>query len=522
MKAIFAILSSLMFIPLSAQNIQADNLNLQFPSTDENSPVTEKVKIYNNSNHQIGVEDIDLFARYGNVVYTVSDTSFTLFPADTQEVEVSFLPEHNVLYNMYMVVKTNGGFGHLLIALNGQGVFSNPYYSSTQNLKEEALKTALKARLAQGYNSLGYNTARDHMYGSIDNQGGTVECVYTGRTATFNSRSGANNNSFNCEHTFPQGQFNSNEPMKSDIHHLFPTDVAANSKRGNDPFGVVTNANWNVGGSKSGGGKFEPRDVHKGATARAMMYFVLRYQDYQNFFASQETVLRNWHEQFPPVAKDVARNNAIANLQNSRNPFVDYPQFVERIHNLAGSSAEPARRELYLSDDSIQLYSGNGKYTYDFVLYNTGNQTLTLSNFNLSDTSLAFSTGNPGVLSLAAGQAQTLSFTFNSALSYRDTLSFNTDIPGRFNMNVFIGSGVEIGLEEQLVSRLQVYPNPADNILHIECNETIRQIRLMDASGRKLEYDPAETVDVSNLSPGFYILEVSLDAEVIRQRIIVE
>ena len=168
---------------------------------------------------------------------------------NTVSVDVTFSPKQNMVYNGVLFVETKNSVLET-IKLNGQGTFSNTYYSSTQNKSAEALKTALKTTISAGYISLGYNTARDNMYGSIDNVGGDVECVYTGTTATFNTRAGANSANFNCEHTYPQGKFNSNEPMKSDIHHLFPTTASSNSKRGNDPFGIVSNPTWNGGGSQ--------------------------------------------------------------------------------------------------------------------------------------------------------------------------------------------------------------------------------------------------------------------------------
>src|SRR6185295_4028554 len=190
----------------------------------------------------------------------------------------------------------------------------------------------LGAVTGNGYISLGYNLARDSMFMWFDNkktngQGAsqnTLECIYTGREAIgYTSRSDCQTNfSFNTEHTFPQSLFASNEPMRSDLHHLFPTDDASNNERADNPFGIVTNATWSVGGSKSNRSIFEPRDQQKGATARAMMYFVLRYQNYNSFFTSQESILRTWHQNFPNTQIERTRNDDIYGMQHNRNPFV--------------------------------------------------------------------------------------------------------------------------------------------------------------------------------------------------------
>jgi endonuclease I len=109
---------------------------------------------------------------------------------------------------------------------------------------------------------------------------GTDAVSYVSRSDLFN------NYDVNCEHTFPQGNFNQNLPMRSDIHHLFPTDVDANSTRGSLRFGnVVSGVDWSEGGSQrglngSGEQVFEPRDGQKGMSARGILYFLARYQNY--------------------------------------------------------------------------------------------------------------------------------------------------------------------------------------------------------------------------------------------------
>ncbi len=503
-----------------AQNIEVVNNVLNFAQTDELSSGSETLKIYNPGIYPITVEDVDLFTRFDRLPFVVSDTAFLLMPQDTQQVVVHFEPNHNIAYGMSLVVKTNSGFGHVGVTLTGQGVFSNTYYNGTQNLSDQSLKTALSAKLASNYNSLGYNTARDHMFMTIDNQKtngqgasvNTLECVYTGTTITgYASRSAAQNGSpqFNTEHTFPQGKFNSNEPMRSDLHHLFPTTNTSNSRRGNDPFGVVSNPSWNVGGSKSGGGSFEPRDVQKGATARAMMYFVLRYQDYQNFFAGQESVLRNWHRTYLPDNVDHARNNAIAALQTARNPFVDYPQLEERIYSFSSSNSRPLVKKLYQSDDTIHLARLAGRYVYDFVLYNEGTANINLNGFALSDTSLRFAQGQPTSILLAPGATETIKINFDSSRDYQASLSFNTDVPGNVNIVVPIRSGTSIGLQEKpLIPRFSVYPNPASHCFSLNFGKVPpTQLWLVDARGRSIELPLHQRIECAHLRKGVYVVK---------------
>lgn len=508
-------------LSLKAQTLSPNPSTLSFGNTNELQANTRSVSLVNPNAYPISISSVDRFSIYGNKVFSVSDSVFTINGGDSLRVDCSFLPEHNIQHQQVLIFKSNSGFGHAVVEVNGQGTYSNNYYISTRNKSQEQLKTALSSRLAQGYTSLSYNAARDQMYASIDNNGGQVECVYTGRTATFNTRAGANSNSFNCEHTFPQGFFNSNVPMRSDIHHLFPTDVSANSRRGNDPFGVVNNASWTQGGSKSGGGKFEPRDLHKGAVARAMMYFVLRYQDYSNHFSGQESILRQWHDQYPPTQAERNRNQAIYGVQNNRNPFVDYPQFIERISDIDGNAQAPSSAEFYYSDDTIYLAQGNqGQHSYHFIIYGQGSDAGTLSNFTLSDTRLNFSNGNPGSLSLNHGDYLDLGIDFRSEEVYNATLSF--DAFGS-RVEIPIVSGVALGAPSfDKAPAPSFFPNPTTGILNLSKPSEILSLQLISQDGKAHHLSVAPQINLSDFPAGLYLLKYQTEQGLFQQKLLVQ
>jgi deoxyribonuclease-1 len=496
-----------------AQNISIVKATEDFGSTDELNPVNRTIQVYNPQTYGISVSGVETFDLFGSRAFATSDTNLYLFPGDTLDIPVSFLPAHNVMHEIPLVVRTSTGFGHIFMWLRGQGTYSKTYYSTTQDKEGSALRSALNSRIATGYNSLGYTAARDNMYASIDNVNGDVECVYTGRTATFNTRAGANANSFNCEHTFPQGFFNQNEPMRSDIHHLFPTDVSANSQRGNDPFGSVSNANWSQGGSKSGGGKFEPRDMHKGAAARAMMYFVLRYQDYSNFFQGHQTILYNWHNSYPPTAAEKQRNSDIAALQNNRNPFVDYPQLMDRMKALVGS-ADLSDYDFYYSDDTISLARGStGLSTYSFLVYNRGNQPISLFNFQLSDPNLSFSPFQVDTILLARGQMGEIQVNFDAGITYQNEfLSFSNNAGGINNFQIPISSDANFSLSENKAQAVTLYPNPALDQVTIQGLQlqSSTGVKAVDIYGRSYQLTRVgkNQLDISQLSPGIYFLMI--------------
>ena len=65
------------------------------------------------------------------------------------------------------------------------------------------LQSWLQTNWFDGYhNSLGYNEARRQMYGYIDNDGGQIECVYTGFTQSGGYVTYPN--PINAEHLVPQ------------------------------------------------------------------------------------------------------------------------------------------------------------------------------------------------------------------------------------------------------------------------------------------------------------------------------
>ncbi|MBA2664392.1 MAG: endonuclease [Bradymonadaceae bacterium] len=198
--------------------------------------------------------------------------------------------------------------------------------SSGETLREEI-------QLDQsGHLTLDYATARGHMFGTIDNIDGEVECIYTGvRHATVGIPDGGY---MNTEHGWPQSRGASQLPQRSNLHHLFPTRTPANDARASYYFGEVVTATWSEAGSKrgpdaSGEVRFEVRAEGRGNIARALFYFSVVYA--QPIPAHEEAVLRAWHAEDPVDARERARNNAIAAVQSSRNPFVDFPQLVNQI-----------------------------------------------------------------------------------------------------------------------------------------------------------------------------------------------
>ncbi len=206
------------------------------------------------------------------------------------------------------------------------------FWGGTVDLDGSALSTALEA-LTADQDCDSYVDATTFMFVTLDNVDNEVEGVYTGRkTAVFATKPDAT--IMNTEHSWPQSLGADAEPAKCDLHHLYPTDSDANSRRGNSPFGVVTGGvDWQEGGSKLGSGAsgivFEPRDVHKGNAARSMLYFGHRYGF--EIDPDQVALYKQWHSADPVDDAEIARTLAIAEEQVLANPFVVCPDLVDRL-----------------------------------------------------------------------------------------------------------------------------------------------------------------------------------------------
>ncbi|WP_412061631.1 endonuclease [Rubrivirga sp. IMCC45206] len=210
--------------------------------------------------------------------------------------------------------------------------------------------------------TLGYDRARDVLYAHEQAVHGAVCGVYSG----FCIRLNGGDPSFeaqalriNAEHVWPQSMGAEAEPLKSDLHHLFPARDNVNSSRGNRPFGEIdddaTEA-WYLGDrsqsrpprtdvdawSERGPGLFEPREAVQGDVARAVFYAVATYPEVVEpaYFATMREALLAWNRADPPDAAERARSAWVATLQGTENPFVRDLSLADRIW--AGGPLRPA------------------------------------------------------------------------------------------------------------------------------------------------------------------------------------
>ncbi len=179
--------------------------------------------------------------------------------------------------------------------------------------------------------------------------------IYTGWSIP-KSSNGGGVTQWNREHTWSKshGDFGESRPAGTDLHHLRPCDATVNSAKGNKDFDaggtLYVDASPYPGfsgntGNYSTTSSWEPRDEDKGDVARMIMYMALRYEgtdttydleivdytdtapDNEPYYGKLSTLLA-WHDQDPPDAWELRRNQRIAERQGNRNPFVDHPEFA--------------------------------------------------------------------------------------------------------------------------------------------------------------------------------------------------
>lgn len=234
------------------------------------------------------------------------------------------------------------------------------YYLLAENKTGAELKTALY-NIIKGHNSLGYSNVWSAFNTTDKRSDGKVWDIYSTCNFTFvtdqdkGSGGTAECQFYNREHTVPQSLFSQNEPMRSDIFHVYPTDKKVNAVRADYPYGEVGTATYTASnGGRLGnntfpgytGTVFEPANEFKGDLARTYFYMVTRYENvvsnwltfanfqkntYPSLSPWTKDMLLKWHRNDPVSQKEIDRNNAVYAIQNNRNPFIDHPEYVEMI-----------------------------------------------------------------------------------------------------------------------------------------------------------------------------------------------
>jgi len=203
------------------------------------------------------------------------------------------------------------------------------YYDDAEGLYGVTLMATLHTIINNGFVGVTYGEARyilDESDQDPVNENNLI-LVYLGTSISNIWDNGA---TWNREHVWPQSLLGSSADngqvnVASDLYNLMPSNPAENSARSNYPFTAILNG-------------YEPPDNKKGDVARALFYMMIMYDElnlvntapklYEMGYLDE---LISWNSADPVDDFELNRLEVIYSYQLNRNPFVDYPHFVELI-----------------------------------------------------------------------------------------------------------------------------------------------------------------------------------------------
>ena len=288
------------------------------------------------------------------------------------------------------------------------------YYDNAAGLTGEDLQQALHD-IIDGHQQQTYTALWTHFRTTDVRPNGSVWDMYSdipGETPPYEFTFGDDQDTgsggtsegdvYNREHSWPKSWFGDGYPMYSDLFHLVPSDKYVNSQRSNYPYGEVNSPSWtSLNGSKRGpntypgytGTVFEPIDAYKGDFARNYFYMSTRYFNEDGGWpgsamvngAQLETwalnMMLEWHAEDPVSDKELDRNDAIYNIQNNRNPYIDHPEYVGLLWGGETLGLPmPTDLQVYnITDSSVDFsWTDNASTEDGYYIYINGSRAATL------------------------------------------------------------------------------------------------------------------------------------------------
>ena len=372
----------------------------------------------------------------------------------------------------------------------------------------------------------------------------TMKWFYSG-TVVSSSSFGGSVGQTNREHVWAKNggdTFTAESGPGADAHHLRPTECQLNSTRGNWGFAEVAQNTNNIvkqanktdygtfpdglcfkGSSTSGGSGtfFYPAEGYRGATARILMYMQVRYGDQFNLTFIDGATSNNgknigkisdlfkWHLLEPPTQEEIYRNNAIAEIQGNRNPFIDHPEYAEMIYcnngqsyssKLQGlveqyggylnSTVDPDKipTQITLSQSSLTLEVG--KTSPQITVTPTPSTASNEVNWTSSNTSVA--TVANGVVTAKAEGTATITATSKYDNTVKATLQV-TVTPVQLTGLTINGT---LTINDGTTTRLTVTPTPSNASANVTWSSDNPNVATVDANG----YVTAMSVGSANIT----------------------
>jgi len=238
------------------------------------------------------------------------------------------------------------------------------YYANANAANGDNFRSALITDISKNQKQFTYSEVWTALtYTDEDpNNSSNIILLYSGRSiAKKDNGSGAassNPDFWNREHVWPKSHGFPEQSQRgyTDIHHLRPADISINSSRGNKDFEIGGDPLTESPENSTTESTWEPRNEVKGDIARMTFYMDVRYDtgtdatmpdlilvdevgtqtstlsDGVGKLAKLCTLLE-WNAVDPVSTFEIERNNTIYEYQGNRNPFIDHPEWVERIYS---------------------------------------------------------------------------------------------------------------------------------------------------------------------------------------------
>ena len=210
------------------------------------------------------------------------------------------------------------------------------------------------------------------------------------------------------------------------------------------------------------------------------------------------------------------------NVMNSSNYNMVFSYGQISNSNAIGASYNASICEMFGYANNLFIASTNANNTwYHFVyVYDGANAKIYKNGVLLTTQSRTWNTINSSnIFKLGIGVGN--EYYFNGAIDdlkiYGSALT-DTEVTSLFNNNTLSSSNFQTNN-----LKLNLYPNPATDILNISLETELKSIEIYSLSGQKVLSSDKNQVDVSNLSKGMYMVRVEdVEGLVSTQKLIVE
>ena len=208
---------------------------------------------------------------------------------------------------------------------------------------------------------------------------------------------------------------------------------------------------------------------------------------------------------------------------------VPYEMYINNmdIHMMGGSSNgtwSPAPNDFW--GDTLLPFTEN--FIFDLIkpitskispdtVYLGLNEMYTFEVSNTAQSEYVWDFNSADILELTNNNEATLELQFITPGTYEvKTIEFN-DLLAAGDEQTFVAIvSDDVSFDELLNVELNLFPNPASNIINVESSEWMLDLQLIDMTGKILRAETIESdfyqLDLSDLIPGFYFLNVNTES----------